>query len=213
MPNAWTEHLHKWAKEHNESYMCALNNPKAREGYTPLKVAKKLAREEKRKAKLEAKPKGKVVKLNDEAAAKAMFKEELNRLTDVLKNEIIPLMANVEAISNTAEQQKWTQKKWSKAIDALGGTDSDIWAKSEDYKDFINGDASIFDYWAVVQHKFYKEWATNNKLITLYVKKEGFKDVNDYLKQKATTENDLTTAVSRRYLQPLLDKYDIDQFF
>lgn len=41
MPNAWTDYLHKWAKEHNVSYMCALTDAEARKGYVKKSKSKK----------------------------------------------------------------------------------------------------------------------------------------------------------------------------
>jgi phosphoribosylformylglycinamidine (FGAM) synthase PurS component len=212
MPNAWTEHLHKWAKENGESYMCALNNPKARASYTPIKEVKKAVREEKRKAKMEGKV-GKVVKLDDEAAAKAAFKEELKRIATALKDVVIPRLEKIDDITRKAQDEKWTQKKWSKAIDAVGG-DSDIHSKPKDYKEWIEADDHDYnDLVSIVQMEIFNLWSKEDKLAKLYVKMEGFKDINDWTKQKGQTMSELEDLVSKTYMNPLLEKYDIDQFY
>lgn len=211
MPNAWTEHLHKWAKENGESYMCALNNPKARASYTPIKEVKKAAREEKRKAKMEGKV-GKVVKLDDEVAAKAAFKEELKRIATELKDVVIPRLEKIDDITRKAADEKWTQKKWSKAIDAAGG-DSDIFSKPKDYKDYMEDDQDYNGLVAIVQNEIYNLWSKDDRLARFYVMMEGFKDINDWTKQKGQTQSDLDELVSKTYINPLLAKYDIDELY
>ena len=211
MPNAWAEHLHKWAKENGESYMCALNNPKARASYTPIKEVKKAAREEKRKAKMEGKV-GKVVKLDDEVAAKAAFKEELKRIATELKDVVIPRLEKIDDITRKAADEKWTQKKWSKAIDAAGG-DSDIFSKPKDYKDYMEDDQDYNGLVAIVQNEIYNLWSKDDRLARFYVMMEGFKDINDWTKQKGQTQSDLDELVSKTYINPLLAKYDIDELY
>lgn len=212
MPNAWTEHLHKWAKENGESYMCALNNPKARASYTPIKEVKKAAREEKRKAKMEGKAIGKVVKLNDEAAAKAMFKEELKRIATELKEVVIPRLEKIDDITRKAQDEKWTQKKWAKAINDAGG-EADIHNTNKDYKEWIAEDDHDYnDLVALVQMEIFN-LGTDGKLVELYVKMDGFKDINDWIKQKGQTKDELENLVLKTYMNPLLEKYDITQHF
>ena len=38
MPNAWVEHVKKFAKENNETYGCAISNPKCKESYKSAKA-------------------------------------------------------------------------------------------------------------------------------------------------------------------------------
>jgi hypothetical protein len=216
MPNAWTEHLHKWAKENGESYMCALNNPKARASYTPIKEVKKAVREEKRKAKMEGKVAkvGKVVKLDDEVAAKAMFKEELKRISTALKEVVIPKLDKIVEITGKAQDEKWTQKKWAKAVNAAGGDEeSGLLSNAKDYKEYIQKDniATRAEMYDTIQNEV-SNLVTNN-LAKLYVKMEGFKDVNDWTKQKGQTENDLDDLVSQTYMNPLITKYGIEAPF
>ena len=41
MPSAWVEHVRKWAKDNDLSYMCAATEPAARKTYQEIKLMNK----------------------------------------------------------------------------------------------------------------------------------------------------------------------------
>lgn len=90
MPNPWTDYLHKWASEHKVSYMCALTDPKAKEGYVPVKVAKRNARLA-RKAEKE-KAKGKTTKGTQK---KKKLADEVLKIEEKIKKDFVPAIKDV----------------------------------------------------------------------------------------------------------------------